>query len=73
MIGTLIWLIALVIILGVVWWAIMQLLPLIPLPAPFGQIVYVLLVVILVIIVVYVILTLLSGLPTGAGLHWGRL
>jgi hypothetical protein len=61
MIGTLIGVIITLIILGVVWWAIEQLLPLIPLPAPFAQIIRVLLIVILVLIVIYVILTLLGG------------
>lgn len=61
MIGTLIGIIITLIIVGVLWWAIQQLLPLIPLPDPFRRIVYVLMVVILVLIVVYVILALLSG------------
>jgi hypothetical protein len=64
-IGTLIGIIVLLIILGVVWWAIQQLLPLIPLPEPFRRIIYVLMVVILVLIVLYVILALLGV----AGLH----
>jgi len=60
MIGTLIGIIILLIIVGVVWWAIQQLLPLIPLPEPFRQIIYVLMIVILVLIVLFVILQLLS-------------
>lgn len=60
MIGTLIGIIITLIVLGVIWWAITQLLPLIPLPEPFARIVHVLLVVLLVIIVVWVILTLLG-------------
>ena len=57
-IGALIGIIVTLIILGVVWWAIQQLLPLIPLPEPFRKIIYVLLVVILVLIVLWVILAL---------------
>lgn len=61
MVGTLIGVIILLIIVGVIWWAIQQLLPLIPLPEPFRRIIYVLMVVILVLIVLYVIVALLSG------------
>ncbi len=65
LIGTLIGIIFFLIVLGVIWWAISQLLPLIPLPAPFATIIHVLLVVIMVIIVLWVILTLLGS----AGVH----
>jgi len=61
MIGTLIGIIITLIIVGVLWWAIQQLLPLIPLPEPFRRIIYVLMVVILVLIVLYVIIALLGG------------
>jgi hypothetical protein len=67
MIGTLIGIIVLLIVVGVIWWAIQQLLPLIPLPEPFARIINVLLILILVLIVLYIILTLLSSvvaLPT---------
>jgi hypothetical protein len=64
MIGTLIGIIITIIVLGVVWWAIQQLLPLIPLPEPFARIINVLLVVILVLIVLYIILALLSSVVT---------
>lgn len=64
-IGTLIGIIFVLIIIGVVWWAIQQLLPLIPLPEPFRRIIYVLMVLILVLIVLWIILTLL----TAAGVH----
>jgi hypothetical protein len=60
MIGTLISIIVTLIIVGVIYWAITQLLPLIPLPEPFARIIHVLLVVLLVIIVLWVILTLLG-------------
>jgi hypothetical protein len=65
MIGTLISIIVLLIIVGVVWWAIQQLLPLIPLPEPFRKIIYVLMMVVLVLIVIWVILTLVGA----AGVH----
>lgn len=64
-IGTLIGIIFVIIILGVIWWAINQLLPLIPLPEPFARIVHVLLIVILVLIVLWIILVLLGA----AGVH----
>lgn len=78
-IGTLIGIIVVLLICGVVYWAITQLLPLIPLPEPFARIIHVLMVIILVLIVLWVILVLLgaagvhvpgpfrlTGLPTGA-------
>jgi hypothetical protein len=64
MIGTLIGIIILLIIVGVIWWAIQQLLPLIPLGEPFATIIRVLLVVVLVLIVLFVILQLLSAVVT---------
>ena len=60
MIGTLIGIIITLVVVGVIWWAIQQLLPLIPLPEPFRRIIYVLMVVILVLIVLYVILQLMG-------------
>jgi Mg/Co/Ni transporter MgtE len=60
MIGTLIGIILLLIVCGVIIWAIQQLLPLIPLPAPFHTIIHVLLVVIVVLVVVYIIAGLLG-------------
>lgn len=65
MIGTLIGLILLVAFLGICWWAIQKLLPLLPIAEPFRTIIYVLLVLILAVIVLYVILTLLGM----AGIH----
>lgn len=62
MIGTLIGIIVTLIVVGVLWWAVEQLLPLIPLPDPFRTIIRVLMIVILVLIVVYVILALLGGI-----------
>jgi len=72
MIGALIGIIVTLIVLGVIWWAIQQLLPLIPLPEPFRRIIYVLMVVILVLIVVYVILTLLGSVAGISLPHWIR-
>jgi hypothetical protein len=51
--------------LGVVWWAIQQLLPLIPLGEPFRTIIRVLMTVIIVLIVLWVMLQLLGY----AGVH----
>ena len=64
-IGVLISLIVTLIVLGVIWWAIQQLLPLIPLGEPFRTIIRVLMTVILVLIVLWVLLTLLGY----AGFH----
>ena len=60
MIGTLIGIVLALIILGVILWAVQQLLPLVPLPHPFGVIINVLITVIAVIVVVYVIAGLLG-------------
>ena len=67
MIGTLIGIIVILLVAGVVYWAVQQLLPLIPLPEPFARIINVLMILILVLIVLYVLLMLLGGivsLPT---------
>ena len=62
--AVLIQLIVVLIIVGVVWWAIEQLLPLVPLPGPIAQIIRVLLVVVLVLVVVfYAIIPLLHLIP----------
>jgi hypothetical protein len=60
MIGALIGIIVTLIIVGVLWWALQQLLPLIPLPEPFRKIIYVLMVVVLVLIMVWVIISLIG-------------
>lgn len=65
MIGTLIGIIFLCILCGVIWWAIQQLLPLMPIAEPFATIIRVLMVVILVIIVMWVIIQLLGA----GGIH----
>jgi uncharacterized membrane protein YwzB len=65
MIGAVIGLILLLVLLGVVWWGIQQLLPLVPMGEPFATIVRVLLVILLAVIVIYVIIQLLAM----AGVH----
>jgi hypothetical protein len=60
MVGTLIGILFVMILLGVAWWAVQQLLPLIPLGEPFRTIVNVLIVLITVCIVLWVIMQLLS-------------
>ena len=60
MIGTLISIVLLLIVLGVILWAVQALLPLVPLPHPFGLIINVLITVIAVLIIVWVIASLLG-------------
>ena len=60
MLGTIIGIIIVLIIIGVIWWAVQQLLPIIPLPEPFRKIIHVLLIVLLVFIVLWVIVQLLA-------------
>lgn len=63
MIPTLLQLVFVLLIAGVLWWALQQLLPLIPLPDPIRTVVYVLLVVIFALVLIY----LLMGLADGIG------
>ena len=68
MIALLIQVIIVLLIVGVVWWAIEALLPLVPLPGPFAQIVRVLLIVILALILIfYILVPLLHQL--GSAIH----
>lgn len=60
-IGTLIGVIIALILMGVVWWAINQLLPLIPLSEPFATIVRVLMTVVMVLVVLWIIVILLGA------------
>jgi hypothetical protein len=60
MIGTLISIILVLVVLGVIIWAVQRLLPLVPLPAPFHTIIQVLLVVIAVLVVVWIIAGMLG-------------
>ena len=73
MIGTLISVIVTIVLVGVIYWAITQLLPLIPLPEPFARIVHVLLIVLLVLVVLYVILMLLGSAGVHTPFRWGQL
>ena len=61
MVGTLISIILTLIVLGVILWAVEQLLPMIPMPALFAQIIRVLIIVIVVLVVVYIIASLLGA------------
>lgn len=65
MLGTIIGIIFALIILGVLWWAVQQLMALIPIAEPFRTIIYVLSVILLVCVVLWIIATVL-GL---AGIH----
>ena len=73
MIGTLIQIIFAVIIMGVIWWAIQQLLPHIPMGEPFRSILRVLMIVVLVIIILWIIwqLLLASGIVSGRSFRLG--
>lgn len=64
-IGVLISIVVTLIVLGVIWWAIQQLMPLIPIAEPFHTIIRVLMTVIMVLIVLWVMLVLLGY----AGIH----
>ena len=68
MIGVLIQLIIWLIVVGVIYWAFTQLIGLVPLPAPIGQIIHVLLVIILVFIVLYAVLQVLGAVGVGGGM-----
>lgn len=66
-IGALIGIVFVLIILGVVWWGIQQLLPMLPFGEPFATLIRVVLVIILAIIVLWIIAVLLGV----AGIHVG--
>ena len=65
MIAALIGLIITLVIAGVIWWAVKQLIALVPLAEPFATLVRVLLVLVGVLIVIYVLLQILGI----AGVH----
>lgn len=67
MVGALINLLIVLLIVGVLWWAVTAILALIPLPAPIGQIVRIILILILCLIVIN---ALLGFLPGGGGYGW---
>lgn len=73
MISALIGIIITVIILGVVFWAFQQLLPLIPLGEPFRTILRVLLIVLGVIVVLWICMQLLGVAGLDVGAPFGRL
>jgi hypothetical protein len=60
-IGALVGIIILLIVVGIIWWAVQQLLPMIPLDPRFHTIIRVLMTVILVLIVLWVIIILLGS------------
>ena len=65
MIGTLISILFALVIAGVMWWAVQQLLALVPLAEPFSTLVRIFMVLVLVLIVLWVIAALLGmvGIP----------
>lgn len=67
MLGALINLLVVLLIVGVVWWAVTSIIGLIPLPEPVGQIVRIILILILCLIVIN---ALLGFLPGGGGYGW---
>lgn len=69
MVGALISLLITLLIVGVIWWAVTQLIAILPLPAPVAQVVNVILIVILALIVIYALAGLL---PAGTGPQWLR-
>lgn len=69
MIGTLVGIIFALIILGVLWWGVQQLMALVPIAEPFRTIIYVVCVIIMVLVVLWVITVLLSM----AGVHVPRM
>jgi len=69
MIGTLVGIFFALIILGVLWWGVQQLMALVPIAEPFRTIIYVVCVIIMVLIVLWIITVLLSM----AGVHVPRM
>lgn len=63
MLGNLIYVILLVVVLGVLVWAIQQLVPMLPMDARFHRIIQVLLTVVVVLIIVYAIAALFGIAP----------
>jgi hypothetical protein len=63
MIATLINIILVLIVLGVVLWAVQQLLPMVPMPEPFRRIINILITVVVILVVVYIIAGLLGAVP----------
>ena len=63
MIETLIQVIIYLVIAGLIWWAVSQILNLVPLPAPIKGIINVVMIVILCLICLYALLPLLNVVP----------
>lgn len=61
MIASLINLLVVLLIVGVIWWAVTAIIGLIPLPAPIGQIVRIILILILCLIVINALLGFVPG------------
>lgn len=70
MIAALINLLVVLLIVGVIWWAVTAILALIPLPAPIGQIVNIVLVLILCLIVINALLGFLGSGYGYSGIRW---
>ena len=66
MIEALIHLVVVLVIVGVIWWAVNSIILLIPLPAPFAQIIQVLLILILALVLIFYALLPLLHLGTHA-------
>lgn len=64
MIAILIQLVIVLLIIGVIWWAINALMPFVPLPSPIPEIIRVLLIVILALVVIYyALIPLMHAIP----------
>lgn len=63
MIESIIYLIAVLLIVGVIWWGVNQVLGVIPVPEPIRTVIHVLLIVLLCIVVIYVLLGLVGTIP----------
>lgn len=61
MIALLIHLLILLVVLGLIWWAVTTILGVLPLPAPIKTVVNVIMIVILCIVVIYALLGLVGG------------
>lgn len=61
MLSALIYLVIVLLIVGVVYWAVTEIIKLIPVPEPIGRIIHVLLIVILAVVVIYALMGLLGA------------
>jgi hypothetical protein len=67
MIATLVYAFFLLCVVGVLLWAVFQLLPMLPLPEPFARVLYVILTVICCLIVIYILYMLVTAALGGGG------